>query len=87
MGESQLASLGNWIYENDAFIEDIKLLFNNPMECLISLKYCPITIPVSKVTTVKLASIDTEIQGGLVSNTFYKRDIGNITVPTFQMAF
>ena len=73
-----LASLGSFLW-GDNFLENLKLVNNNPIENIVSVKAFPFNIGGS-AASVKLGNVDTQVTGQKVTNSCYKKVIGSVKI-------
>lgn len=81
--QSNLDSLGNYLWTPDILRELVEFFTNNPMDAIISLHqiYCTPTTGSSK--NIKLGYLDTGISSPVVTNQYTYIDCGSISVPEF----
>lgn len=75
--------LANYMWSTDATLQQLKKVFTDPMEAIITLNQVPITVEKSTSGnhTIKLGYIDTEIPCPLCLKEFYKISCGSLTIP------
>lgn len=79
---SQLRSFGQWLWNANGFdLNDLKRVFNDPMDMIIGLSIFPVTPTVSGTPdTIKLGNIDSEVSSNVLSSQFKRIDLGTINL-------
>lgn len=79
---SQLRSFGQWLWNANGFdLNDLKRVFNDPMDMIIGLSIFPVTPTVSETPdTIKLGNIDSEVSSNVLSSQFKRIDLGTINL-------
>lgn len=79
---SQLRSFGQWLWNTNGFdLNDLKRVFNDPMDMIIGLSIFPVTPTVSDSPgTIKLGNIDSEVSSNVLSSQFKRIDLGTINL-------
>lgn len=80
---SQTLALSDYLWSNaNEFTEHIKKLFSNPMDAIISLSLCNITVE-GTASTISFGGLSTGITGLKLSNQFAIVDCGSLTIPLY----
>lgn len=80
----QIRALGNYLWTNiDDFIENMKKMFSNPMDYLISFHIVPCIPDVGAIRNVKLGLWDTEIYMPPVTSQWYEFSCGTVNIPLY----
>lgn len=79
---SELRSFGQWLWNANGFdLNDLKRVFNDPMDMIIGLSIFPVTPIVSDTPdTIKLGNIDSEVSSNVLSSQFKRIDLGTINL-------
>ena len=79
---SQLRSFGQWLWNANGFdLNDLKRVFNDPMDMIIGLSIFPVAPTVSDTPdTIKLGNIDSEVSSNVLSSQFKRIDLGTINL-------
>lgn len=79
---SQLRSFGQWLWNANGFdLNDLKRVFNDPMDMIIGLSIFPVAPTVSGTPdTIKLGNIDSEVETNVLSSQFKRIDLGTINL-------
>lgn len=79
---SQLRSFGQWLWNANGFdLNDLKRVFNDPMDMIIGLSIFPVTPTVSDTPdTIKLGNIDSGVSTNVLSSQFKRIDLGTINL-------
>lgn len=86
---AQLRSLGEYLWDTN-FIEQIKKLFQSPLDNIITLQSVPLVSGAMRGTAsnIIIGNVDTHIPSTLkLSTTYYKVNCGTITVPEIYKSF
>lgn len=87
MDVAHIQSLGNELWQSN-FIDNLKLVNNNPIENVIGVKYYPFAITEGEWETIKIGNVDMGTQGVKVPRTYEQRmTIGTITIPLYYSSF
>ena len=81
---SNLRSLSNFLW-SDNFINNIKLLTNDPIENIVSCKMMPFVLNGSEATIV-CGNVDTGVKAESIGNNYYT-EIGSINIPKYYHNF
>ena len=75
--------LANYMWSTDATLQQLKKVFTDPMDAIITLNQVPISVEksTSGSHTIKLGYIDTEIPCPICLKEFYKISCGSLTIP------
>lgn len=79
---SQINAFGAWLW-SDNFIEQIKKLFNDPMQAIIGLHKVYATPATSGAQTIKVGYLDSGVSANVVSNQYTTIDCGTITLSEY----
>lgn len=79
---SQLMDFGQWLWNANGFdLNDLKRIFNDPMDMIIGLSIFPVAPTTSAdPDTIKLGNLDSEVNSKVVSSQFKRIDLGTITI-------
>lgn len=77
--QGEVNSLGAWLWSSN-FVEQIKKLFNDPMQAIIGLHKVFATPPVSGRGNIKVGYLDSGVAANLVSNQYTEIDCGNVNL-------
>lgn len=80
--QAQVNSFGQWLWSND-FIEQIKKLFNDPMQGIIGIHKVFATPPTSGTGTIKCGYIDSHIISNLVSSQYTTINCGTVSLSEY----
>lgn len=75
--QSQLDSFGSWLWSSD-LVEQLKKLFNNPMESIIGIHKVYATPSIGGETTIKCGFIDSGVLSNWVNNQYTEIDCGTV---------
>lgn len=79
---SQLSNLATYLWTSD-FYENVKKMFSNPMDCIISLNRYYFDINNGIETTVTLGGINTSVTGNRLTQRFFTLDCGTIEISEY----
>ena len=79
---SQINSFGAWLW-SDNFIEQIKKLFNDPMQAIIGLHKVYATPATSGSQNIKVGYLDSGVSANVVSNQYTTIDCGTVTLSEY----
>ena len=79
---SQINSFGAWLW-SDNFIEQIKKLFNDPMQAIIGLHKVYATPATSGAQNIKVGYLDSGVSANVVSNQYTTIDCGTVTLSEY----
>lgn len=77
--QSQLNSFGAWLWSND-FVEQLKKIFNDPMQSIIGLHKVFATPVTSGSGTIKVGYLNSGVSSALVSNQYTEIDCGSVNL-------
>ena len=77
--QSELNSFGAWLWSND-FVEQLKKIFNDPMQSIIGLHKIFATPATSGTGTIKVGYLNSGVSSKLVSNQYTEVDCGTINL-------
>lgn len=80
--QAQVNSFGQWLW-SDNFIEQIKKLFNDPMQAIIGIHKVFATPPTSGTGTIKCGYIDSHIISNLVSSQYTTINCGTVSLSEY----
>lgn len=78
----QINSFGAWLW-SDNFIEQIKKLFNDPMQAIIGLHKVYATPATSGSQNIKVGYLDSGVSANVVSNQYTTIDCGTVSLPEY----
>lgn len=79
---SQINAFGAWLW-SDNFIEQIKKLFNDPMQAIIGLHKVYATPATSGAQNIKVGYLDSGVSANVVSNQYATIDCGTVTLSEY----
>ena len=79
---SQINAFGAWLW-SDNFIEQIKKLFNDPMQAIIGLHKVYATPATSGSQNIKVGYLDSGVSANVVSNQYTTIDCGTVTLSEY----
>lgn len=79
---SQINAFGAWLW-SDNFIEQIKKLFNDPMQAIIGLHKVYATPSTSGAQNIKVGYLDSGVSANVVSNQYTTIDCGTVTLSEY----
>lgn len=83
---NRLKQLNNALWGSD-FIDNIKLVNNNPIENIVSIKMFPFTISGAE-ENILLGNVDTAVKGLTISTAeTYRHSFGKVTIPQYYKSF
>lgn len=80
--QAEIDSFGAWLWSSD-FIDQIKKLFNDPMQAIIGVHKVFCTPAVGGRTTIKCGYLDSEVPSNWVSNQYTHIDCGTVNLPEY----
>lgn len=80
--QGEIDSFGAWLWSSD-FIDQIKKLFNDPMQAIIGVHKVFCTPAVGGRTTIKCGYLDSEVPSNWVSNQYTHIDCGTVHLPEY----
>ena len=80
--QGELDAFGAWLWSSD-FIDQIKKLFNDPMQAIIGVHKVFCTPAIGGVATIKCGYLDSEVPSNWVSNQYTHIDCGTISLPEY----
>lgn len=80
--QSELNSFGSWLWSSN-FVEQIKKLFNDPMQSIIGLHKVFCTPPTSGRANITVGYLDSGVAANLVSGQYVTINCGEITLREF----
>lgn len=93
ISNDDLNALGSYLW-NSTFLNDIKLLFSNPMEAIVSCKMFPFSVTghdpsgVGGMTSIKLGNVDTPVTGNPILSSYNNKfNLGSYTVTEYYGDF
>lgn len=75
--QSQLNAFGAWLWSSD-FVEQLKRLFNDPMQAVIGVHKVFAPIPTSGSSTIKCGYLDSGVSSAVVSSQYTEVDCGSV---------
>ncbi len=80
--QEQLNQFGAWLWSSD-FFEQIKKLFNDPMQAIIGLHKVFSPVQTSGQGTIKCGYLDSEVPSNLVSEQYVTVDCGSVSLQEY----
>lgn len=77
--QSQLDSFGSWLWSSN-FVEQLKKLFNDPMQAIIGVHKVYATPPTSGAENIKCGYLDSGVSAAKVSNQYTSIDCGTVNL-------
>ena len=75
--QAEVNSFGSWLWSSN-FVDQLKKIFNDPMQAIIGLHKVFATPSTSGTGTIKVGYLDSEVSSKLVSNQYTSIDCGTI---------
>lgn len=85
--DTELYNLSTYLWGNTFDISQLKKLFANPFDTIISLSLIPVTIPSAGTTTVKIGNIDSGISVTIAGQQYVDVDCGYIDIAEYWGAY
>ena len=79
---AQINSFGAWLW-SDNFVDQIKKLFNDPMQAIIGLHKVYATPATSGAQNIKVGYLDSGVSANVVSNQYTTIDCGTVTLSEY----
>ena len=79
---AQINAFGAWLW-SDNFVDQIKKLFNDPMQAIIGLHKVYATPATSGSQTIKVGYLDSGVSANVVSNQYTTVDCGTVTLSEY----
>lgn len=80
----QTKQLANFLWSNfTEFSENVKKIFSEPMDAIISLSLSPINPDTGNDTEIKIANINSGVSGKKILNQYVTLDCGTINIPLY----
>lgn len=80
--QEQLNKFGSWLWSSD-FFEQIKKLFNDPMQAIIGLHKVYSPVQTSGLGTIKCGYLDSSVPSKLVSEQYVTVDCGSVSLQEY----
>lgn len=80
--QAQLNQFGAWLWSSD-FVEQLKKLFNDPMQAIIGLHKVFSPVQTSGQGTIKCGYLDSEVPSNLVSEQYVTIDCGSVDLQEY----
>lgn len=80
--QSEIDAFGTWLWSSN-FIDQIKKLFNDPMQAIIGVHKVFCTPAVGGTTTIKCGYLDSEVSSNWVSDQYTHIDCGTVNLPEY----
>lgn len=80
--QSQIDAFGAWLWSSD-FIDQLKKLFNDPMQAIIGVHKVFCTPAIGGSTTIKCGYLDSGVSSNWVSNQYTHIDCGTVSLPEY----
>ena len=78
----QINSFGSWLWSSD-FVEQIKKLFNDPMQAIIGLHKVYATPATNGTQNIKVGYLDSGVSANVVSNQYTTIDCGTVSLSEY----
>lgn len=75
--QAQLNSFGSWLWSSD-FVDQLKRLFNDPMQAIIGVHKVFATPPTGGSQTIKCGYLDSGVQSAVVTSQYVEIDCGTV---------
>lgn len=75
--QAELNAFGAWLWSSD-FVEQIKRLFNDPMQAIIGVHKVFAPIPTGGTATIKCGYLDSGVSSAIVSSQYTEIDCGSV---------
>ena len=80
--QAEVDSFGSWLWSSN-FIDQLKKLFNDPMQAIIGIHKVFCTPVVGGTTTIKCGYIDSQVSSNWVSDQYVHIDCGTVQMPEY----
>lgn len=80
--QAQLNAFGAWLWSSD-FVEQLKRLFNDPMQAIIGVHKVFAPIPTGGSQNIKCGYLDSGVSSPIVSNQYTTVDCGSVSLPEY----
>lgn len=80
--QSELDAFGAWLWSSD-FIDQLKKLFNDPMQAIIGVHKVFCTPAIGGQATIKCGYLDSEVPSNWVSDQYTHIDCGTVSLPEY----
>lgn len=80
--QSEIDAFGAWLWSSD-FIDQIKKLFNDPMQAIIGVHKVFCSPSIGGTTTIKCGYLDSEVSSNWVSDQYTHIDCGTVQLPEY----
>lgn len=80
--QGQIDAFGAWLWSSD-FIDQLKKLFNDPMQAIIGVHKVFCTPAIGGSTTIKCGYLDSGVSSNWVSNQYTHIDCGTVSLPEY----
>lgn len=80
--QGQIDAFGAWLWSSD-FIDQLKKLFNDPMQAIIGVHKVFCTPAIGGSTTIKCGYLDSGVSSNWVSNQYTHIDCGTVNLPEY----
>lgn len=80
--QAQVDAFGSWLWSSN-LVEQIKKLFNDPMQAIIGIHKVFVTPPTSGTGTIKCGYIDSGVSSALVSNQYRTLNCGTVSLSEY----
>lgn len=78
--QAQINSFGAWLWSSN-FVDQLKKIFNDPMQAIIGLHKVFATPPTSGTDTIKVGYLDSGVSSKVVSNQYTEVNCGTVSLP------
>jgi hypothetical protein len=80
--QAQLNAFGAWLWSSD-FVEQIKRLFNDPMQAIIGVHKVFAPIPTGGSQNIKCGYLDSGVSSPIVTNQYTEVNCGSVSLPEY----
>lgn len=87
---SQLAAFGRWLWAGSGAgldLEDLKKVFNDPMDMILGLSIFPVSIPSSGDDYIKMGNISSTVTAPVASAQYTSRDMGTLAIKKYYNSY
>lgn len=87
---SQLAAFGRWLWAGSGAgldLEDLKKVFNDPMDMILGLSIFPVAIPSSGDDYIKMGNVSSTVSAPVASAQYAYRDMGTLDINRYYNSY
>lgn len=87
---SQLAAFGRWLWAGSGAgldLEDLKKVFNDPMDMILGLSIFPVAIPSSGNDYIKMGNVSSTVSAPVASAQYTTRDMGTLDINRYYNSY